>query len=84
MEDSEYVTCSNLDEFLYECYYNCARSFDCETHYELLDSVSRQLLHDCSVGLQQQALEEDCSDFVVDGWSCEALMESLLGGSCDW
>jgi len=82
--DDEYTTCSNFDDFLYECYFNCAPTFDCEHNYELLDSASRQLLLECSEGLQLQALDENCSDFVVQGWSCEALMVDLLQGECDW
>lgn len=84
VEDDETVTCTNFDDFLYECYYNCARTFDCEERYPLLDKVSQQLLLECSDHLQQQALEEDCSDYFVQGWSCKALMVDLLQGECDW
>jgi hypothetical protein len=87
--DDETTTCSNFDEFLYECYYNCAPYFDCEDHYENLDAVSQQLLLDCSVCLQEKALVEDCSDcFVEGGWSCTALMEELIevegADKCEW
>ena len=82
--DDEYTTCSNFDDFLYECYFNCAPTFACEDNYELLDSVSQEILLECSEGLQQQSSEEDCSDFFVQGWSCEALMVDLLQGECDW
>lgn len=82
--DDEYTTCSNFDDFLYECYVNCAPTFDCKKDYELLDTVSQQLLLECSEGLQQQAQNEDCSDFVVQGYSCETLMVDLLLGQCDW
>ena len=78
------MTCANFDEFLYECYYNCARTFECEDNFELLDTASQQLLLECSAGLQEQALEEDCSDYIVDGWSCKDLMVHLLKGECDW
>lgn len=84
LSDDEFITCSNFDDFLYECYYNCAPSFECEDNYELLDAVSQQLLLDCSDCLQQKALVVDCSDCFVEGWSCEALMEDLLHGECDW
>jgi len=86
--DDEQTTCSNFDDFLYECYYNCAPYFDCEDNFEMLDTVSQELLLNCSVCLQQKALVGDCSDCPEAGWSCIALMEELIGvegeEKCDW
>lgn len=86
--DDEYTTCSNFDDFLYECYFNCAPTFACEDNYGLLDSVIQQLLLECSEGLRQQSRDENsdvfCDDFFVEGWSCEALMVDHLQGQCDW
>jgi hypothetical protein len=84
VDDDEYITCSNFDDFLYECYFNCASSFKCEDNYGLLDTVSQELLLECSECLAEQSLEEDCADCIVAGWSCKTLMVDLLKGECNW
>lgn len=81
--DDEDIMCSNFDDFLYVCYYNCAADFECKDSYAQMDAVQQQLMLDCSECLQQKSLENDCSDCIREGWSCEKLMAPLFAKPCD-
>jgi hypothetical protein len=78
------ITCQDLDDYLYDCSYDCAATYDCEYEYDSLTLDDQLLMDDCAACLADNS--GTCSDCTVDDgvgtYSCFDLVTDYLGMDC--
>ncbi len=83
--DPAEATCDDFDYYLSICYVGCGTTWDCEYAYDSVDYSTQLDLDDCSICLAEEADYGTCYDCQYGGgYSCQLLLEDVLGLACAW